>query len=100
MKQGFAERAFRLYFRAVGEPENALRFLFKSLPAQKKKTGSFEPVFLVRVAGLEPVQPCGHKNLNLTRLPVPPHPLICLWGKDFPFGLYYHSTKRTLCQGV
>ena len=29
---------------------------------------------LVRVTGLEPAQPCDHKNLNLTRLPIPPHP--------------------------
>ncbi len=29
---------------------------------------------LVRVKGLEPSQPCGHKNLNLTRLPIPPNP--------------------------
>ena len=31
---------------------------------------------LVRVTGLEPAQPCDHKNLNLTRLPIPPHPLM------------------------
>ena len=32
------------------------------------------PLLLVRVKGLEPSQPCGHKNLNLTRLPIPPNP--------------------------
>ena len=26
------------------------------------------------MTGLEPAQPCDHKNLNLTRLPIPPHP--------------------------
>lgn len=31
---------------------------------------------LVRITGLEPAQPCDHKNLNLTRLPIPPYPLI------------------------
>ena len=30
--------------------------------------------FLVRARGLEPPQPCDHKNLNLTRLPIPPSP--------------------------
>ena len=29
---------------------------------------------LVRTTGLEPAQPCDHKNLNLTRLPIPPCP--------------------------
>lgn len=33
-------------------------------------------LFLVRVTGIEPACPCEHKNLNLARLPVPPHPLI------------------------
>ena len=31
---------------------------------------------LVRATGLEPAQPCDHKNLNLTRLPIPPRPHI------------------------
>ncbi len=31
---------------------------------------------MVRITGLEPAQPCDHKNLNLTRLPIPPHPHI------------------------
>ena len=50
-----------------------------------KKTGDnrrfsradvFRPHTLVRVAGLEPVRSCPHKNLNLARLPIPPHPHI------------------------
>lgn len=28
----------------------------------------------MRATGLEPAQPCDHKNLNLTRLPIPPCP--------------------------
>ena len=31
---------------------------------------------LVRVTGLEPARRRRHKNLNLTRLPISPHPLI------------------------
>ena len=38
------------------------------------KVQSLSP--LVRITGLEPAQPCDHKNLNLTRLPIPPYPLI------------------------
>ncbi len=29
---------------------------------------------MVRVAGLEPARPNGHRILNPTRLPIPPHP--------------------------
>ena len=29
---------------------------------------------VVRTTGLEPAQPFDHKNLNLTRLPIPPCP--------------------------
>ena len=29
---------------------------------------------MVRTTGLEPAQPFDHKNLNLTRLPIPPCP--------------------------
>jgi hypothetical protein len=32
---------------------------------------------VVRMRGLEPPQPCGYQNLNLARLPIPPHPHIC-----------------------
>ena len=38
---------------------------------------------VVRVAGLEPVQSCLHKNLNLARLPIPPYPHIKLLSSDF-----------------
>ncbi len=30
---------------------------------------------LVRITRFELAQPFGHKNLNLTRLPIPPYPL-------------------------
>ncbi len=33
---------------------------------------------VVRVTGLEPAQRCRYKNLNLTRLPISPHPHIKL----------------------
>ena len=42
----------------------------------KSKEEIFRSPLLVRVKGLEPSQPCDHKNLNLTRLPIPPHPHI------------------------
>ena len=48
MERGYAKRTFRLYFRADGEPENALRFLFKTAPAQKRKTASNDAVFCER----------------------------------------------------
>ncbi len=41
-----------------------------------KKAKSFDLAFLVRTTGLEPAQSCDHKNLNLTRLPIPPRPLV------------------------
>ena len=49
---------------------------FKSFHPIQKKQEMAKTIsrFLVRVTGLEPAQPCDHKNLNLTRLPVPPHP--------------------------
>ena len=34
------------------------------------------PLLMVRVTGLEPAHRCRHKNLNLTRLPIPPHPHV------------------------
>ena len=30
----------------------------------------------LRITGLEPAHPWGHKNLNLARLPIPPYPHI------------------------
>lgn len=32
---------------------------------------------MVRMKGLEPSHPCEYQNLNLARLPIPPHPHIC-----------------------
>ena len=43
--------------------------------ANKKREPNFGSLFyLVRMTGLEPARPFDHKNLNLTRLPIPPHP--------------------------
>ena len=60
-------------FRAVGNP------LFEKEQVQdasapKKRLPLLGASFLVRAKGLEPSQPCDHKNLNLTRLPIPPRP--------------------------
>ena len=60
-------------FRAVGNP------LFEKEQVQdasapKKRLPKAGASFLVRAKGLEPSQPCDHKNLNLTRLPIPPRP--------------------------
>ena len=46
----------------------------------------------MRVTGIEPAQPCGHKNLNLARLPVPPHPRMPCFALRH---LSYHK-KRNL----
>ena len=43
---------------------------------QRKTEQSLLCSDVVRVAGLEPVQSCLHKNLNLARLPIPPCPQI------------------------
>lgn len=43
---------------------------------QRKTEQSLLCSDVVRVAGLEPVQSCLHKNLNLARLPIPPYPHI------------------------
>ena len=45
-----------------------------SIVETKNKVSKRIPCFLVRVKGLEPSRSCPHKNLNLTRLPIPPHP--------------------------
>lgn len=45
---------------------------------QRKAEQSLLCSDVVRVAGLEPVQSCLHKNLNLARLPIPPYPHILL----------------------
>ena len=39
-----------------------------------KKQRMKKSVAMVRTTGLEPAQPFDHKNLNLTRLPIPPCP--------------------------
>ena len=39
-----------------------------------KQKATERSVALVRTTGLEPAQPFDHKNLNLTRLPIPPCP--------------------------
>ena len=59
---------------------HSLPLLLQALSLLKKKKGktNFPFPFLVRVTGLEPAQPCDHKNLNLTRLPIPPRPHIKL----------------------
>lgn len=47
---------------------------------------------LVRVTGLEPAQPCDHKDLNLTRLPIPPHPhILCFF--------HFYTVKKTENRG-
>ena len=72
MKRGCASRAFRLYFRAVGEPENCQRqFGFKECLSHNEKRQAFRLAFLVRETGLEPVR-CNHTPLKRARLPVPP----------------------------
>ncbi len=38
-------------------------------PKSLSENGSLRLWFLVRERGLEPPRPCGHKNLNLARLP-------------------------------
>lgn len=47
-----------------------------SINRLKKEIPEWVSLFLVRVKGLEPSRSCPHKNLNLTRLPIPPHPHI------------------------
>ena len=52
-------------------------------------------LLLVRVKGLEPSQSCPHKNLNLTRLPIPPNPQVALRGEHWNY-----TTRRGKCQGL
>ena len=45
------------------------------LSSQSKNKTVLGLVFtLVRTRGLEPPQPCGHYDLNVARLPIPPCP--------------------------
>ena len=64
----------------------------------KRKSRFFRTCLLVRVKGLEPSQPCDHKNLNLTRLPIPPNP-------HMKFPLAFASNRKyimnlRICQEV
>lgn len=57
--------------------DNALHCHKSCRKLRYKKTNRINGSFLfalVRTTGLEPAQPCDHKNLNLTRLPIPPCP--------------------------
>ncbi len=49
---------------------------------------------MVRVTGLEPARGC-HQNLNLARLPIPPHPQILDCGLN---KLLYFITLLQVCQ--
>ena len=40
---------------------------------QKRQTQYLEPALMVRITRFELARPFGHKNLNLTRLPIPPY---------------------------
>ena len=57
-----------IHYRSPSSPAT------RTLQKTKKATTRAAFLVLVRVTGLEPAQPCDHKNLNLTRLPIPPHP--------------------------
>ncbi len=39
-------------------------------------TGDDHGRFVVRRVGLEPTRPCGHRDLNPARLPIPPPALV------------------------
>ena len=52
------------------------RISLRVIRANKKESWVQLSFLLVRMTGLEPAQPCDYKNLNLTRLPVPPHPQV------------------------
>ena len=51
------------------------------------------PDTLLRVKGLEPSRSCPHKNLNLARLPIPPHPRV---GRSFE--RCYYTREAPFCQ--
>ena len=48
---------------------------------------------MVRKGGLEPPRPCGHKILNLARLPIPPlsRTVVRLWAPNAPGGFILAS---------
>ena len=55
----------------------------------------------MRATGLEPARPCGHKNLNLVRLPISPRPPACLQGHRCTAAAGCgQRTERNLCGGA
>ena len=46
------------------------------------------------MTGLEPARR-GHQNLNLARLPIPPHPLICGFIKPAQVSYHFHEVMST-----
>lgn len=72
-----------LYRHNKKEQDQLPAHTYKEVQKGKKKSsvliqlsGWLRTLDMVRVAGLEPVQSCLHKNLNLARLPIPPYPHI------------------------
>ena len=54
-----------------------LRTSWERMLASRRKEGDTSVAFnQVRLRGLEPPRPCGHKDLNLARLPIPPQPPV------------------------
>ena len=74
--RGGATPAWSPAVETVHRTVSLYRLCSSPLDYKTKKTGYpiGYPAFLVRVKGLEPSRSCPHKNLNLTRLPIPPHP--------------------------
>ena len=66
------------------------RFCVLKLERKQKARHKASLFVLVRVKGLEPSQSCPHKNLNLTRLPIPPN----------PHRLHNDTTLLSRCQEV
>ena len=54
-----------------------INFFFAPYTKNNRNPNNRISVILVRVTGLEPARGC-HQNLNLARLPIPPHPHILL----------------------
>lgn len=54
---------------------------------------------MVRVKGLEPSRSCPHKNLNLARLPIPPHPHI-VFAKPLELSFVIIAQNAGMCQVV
>ena len=66
--QGISERFLRLLVRGFSRARPS------SVPENEEIRTCRSGFFLLRVKGLEPSRSCPHKNLNLARLPIPPHP--------------------------